>query len=83
MKRRIRNAASAAAELQRELQDTSQALRRAYDRFNYACEPELVESCVYEINALQARYNYLIRLSRQGADVCAALAPGGGGTCLS
>lgn len=71
------------SQLQFELRDTAQALRRAYERFNYACEPELVESCVYEINALQARYNYLIRLTRQSPDVCAALAPGGGGTCLS
>ena len=69
--------------LQLELRDTAQALRRAYERFNYACEPELVESCVYEINALQAKYNYLLRVAKQPPEVCAALSPGGGGVCLS
>ncbi len=84
MKKRNDDARSAAAELQRELRDTAQALRRAYERFNYVCDPELVESCVFEINALQAKYNYLIRLARGQAEGCAAaLAAGGGGSCLS
>ena len=84
MKRRNDTARTAAAELQRELQDTAQALRRAYERFNYVCDPELVESCVFEINALQAKYNYLLRLAKGPADgYVAALAAGGGTVCLS
>ncbi len=84
MKKRNDDARSAAAELQRELRDTAQALRRAYERFNYVCDPELVESCVFEINALQAKYNYLLRLAKGPADgYVAALAAGGGGICLS
>ncbi|MBQ1674510.1 MAG: DUF2508 family protein [Oscillospiraceae bacterium] len=84
MKRRNDTARTAAAELQRELQDTAQALRRAYERFNYVCDPELVESCVFEINALQAKYNYLLRLAKGPADsYVAALAAGGGSICLS
>ena len=27
-----------------------------------ADDPELVESCIYQIKALKARYNYLLRL---------------------
>lgn len=45
-----------------ELNDLRGALDDAYTRFNATVEPELVEACVYEINAVQARYNYLLRL---------------------
>ncbi len=72
-----------AAQLQRELWDTAQALRRAYERFNYVYEPELVDACVYEINSLQAKYNYLLRVAKGPKDACAALAAKGDGTCLS
>ncbi len=48
-------------ELRQELQDAVQSLREAYDKFNYVSDPELVDACVYEINALKARCNYLLR----------------------
>ena len=48
-------------ELHQELQSTEQELRRAYDRFNYVIDPELVESSIYEIDSLKAKYNYLLR----------------------
>lgn len=48
-------------ELHHELRTTARELRRAYDRFNYVSEPELVESCIYEIDSLKAKYNYLLR----------------------
>ena len=39
---------------------------------------------MFEINALQAKYNYLLRLAKGPADgYVAALAAGGGGICLS
>ena len=34
-----------------ELRDTRVALSQAYARFNAVCAPELVDACVYEINA--------------------------------
>ena len=45
-----------------ELSDMRAALEDAYLRFNLTTEPELVDACVYEINAAQSRYNYLLRL---------------------
>lgn len=45
-----------------ELGDLRAALDDAYMRFDLATEPELVEACVYEINAAQSRYNYQLRL---------------------
>jgi hypothetical protein len=34
-------------------------------QFGQAIEPEIIEACVYEINALQARYAYYLRLARE------------------
>ena len=47
--------------LRAELQTAQGDLAQAYRRFDQAVDPELVESCVYEISAVNARCNYLIR----------------------
>ncbi|MCC8123602.1 MAG: YaaL family protein [Oscillospiraceae bacterium] len=47
--------------LQRELLETKTSLKQAYGGFNTFSDPDLVEFYVYEINALQARYAYLLR----------------------
>ena len=52
-------------ELMRELSDLRGALAAAYMRFDAATEPELVDACVYEINAAQSRYNYQLRLIKE------------------
>jgi len=52
-------------ELIEALQDTGERLRLAEIGFNNVSDPELVESCVYEIASLQARYNYLIKKARE------------------
>ena len=44
---------------------TQSALNRAYDGFNRAVDGELIESYVYEINALQHRYAYLLQQVRR------------------
>lgn len=44
---------------------TQSALSRAYDGFNRTADADLIESYVYEINALQSRYSYLLRQVRQ------------------
>ena len=44
-----------------ELARTRVLTNQAYSGFNYSKDDELIESYVYEINALQARYNYLLR----------------------
>ena len=66
-KRRENTHDSTRAQLQRELHATGQALREAYDKFNYVSEPELVDACVYEISALKARCNYLLRRLKEDA----------------
>lgn len=36
--------------------------------FDSVKDPEIVEACVYELKALQAKYSYLMRLARQQDD---------------
>jgi len=40
------------------------SLNQAYAAFNMADDADLIEACVFEINALQARYNYLLRQAK-------------------
>ena len=40
---------------------TRALIAQAYSGFNSASDPDLIESYVFEINALQARYSYLLR----------------------
>ncbi len=40
-------------------------LSQAYAGFNMQTDPDLVDSHVYEINALQSRYSYLVRRLKQ------------------
>ena len=43
------------------LAKTRTLIAQAYSGFNTAGDPDLIESYVFEINALQARYSYLLR----------------------
>ena len=73
-------------ELRQELHQTNQALRNAYDKFNFVTAPELVEASIYEINALKARSDYLLRCikAQLGQEPCAAAAAmKGGAACPS
>ena len=49
------------AVLRAELQSAQGDLSLAYRQFDQAVDPELVESCIYQIKAEKARCNYLIR----------------------
>lgn len=48
-------------ELMNSLAHTRTLINQAYSGFNTASDSDLIESYVFEINALQARYNYLLR----------------------
>ena len=60
--------------LREELQMAQGELTFAYRQFNQAVDPELVESCVYQISALKARCNYLIRAIKERSPETAAAA---------
>ncbi len=44
---------------------TRQLINQAYACFNQESDPDLIESYVFEINALQSRYSYLLRRVRE------------------
>ena len=48
-------------ELMNALSQTRTLINQAYGGFNTTCDSDLIESYIYEINSLQARYNYLLR----------------------
>ena len=58
--------------LKAELQEAQGELSLAYRRFDQALDPELVESCVYQISAIKARCNYLIRAIKARSPEAAA-----------
>ena len=45
----------------RALSNTQVLIHQAYGGFNTTSDRDLIESYVFEINSLHARYNYLIR----------------------
>jgi hypothetical protein len=48
-----------------ELNDVRRDIANARARFNMATEGELIDQCVYELNALQSRQTYFMRLIRE------------------
>ena len=64
-----RRAQAAREEERRQLlegmRETRNQLNHAYAQFNVYSDPDLVDACVYEINALQSRYSYYVRQVKQ------------------
>ena len=47
--------------IRRELRAAQEELSSAYREFDEATDPDLIACCIYQINAVKARYNYLLR----------------------
>ena len=47
-----------------ELDEIQNSLFVAYALFNSTLDPELLDACIYEINALRARYDHALRRAR-------------------
>ena len=43
-----------------ELKETKNALDTAYANLSYVVEPELIDCCIYELNAIQLRYKFIL-----------------------
>ena len=65
-----------ALELEESLQETRLLLAQAYAGFNAASDGDLIESYIYEIQALQARYSYLLRRRKALEEPLPAPRPG-------
>lgn len=53
--------------LEQELEESGRLLRQAYEGFNRVSDPDLVDAWIYEINARQSQYSYLLKV-RKGLD---------------
>ena len=60
--------------LKAELLEAQGELACAYQQFDHALDPELVESCIYQISAVKARCNCLIRAIKERSPEAAAAA---------
>lgn len=47
-----------------EIEGIRLSLKNAYAGFNSTSDPELVEACIYEINALKARYDHALKRAK-------------------
>ena len=48
-----------------EIESVRQSIDVVAARFDYQSDPDLVEACIYEMQALAARYRYLTREARR------------------
>ncbi len=48
----------------KEINKTKLALEAAYSQFEYVVDPDLIDSCIFELNAIQNRYKYLIKQAK-------------------
>lgn len=48
----------------KEINQTKLALEAAYSQFEYVVDPDLIDSCIYELNAIQNRYKYLLKQAK-------------------
>ena len=61
MRNKKKPASQAKAQLMQEIESLQQALETANSNFENVCDPDLIDSYIYEINALSFRYKYLLR----------------------
>lgn len=47
-------------ELLRELEAAKNAMDTAYANLSYVVEPDLIDCCIYELNAVQLRYKFIL-----------------------
>lgn len=52
-------------ELMREIDDMQMRLKSAHSRFDFVSDEDMVESCIYEIESLESRYQHLIRRAKE------------------
>ncbi|MCT4685994.1 YaaL family protein [Vallitalea sp.] len=51
--------------LLKNIEITKRALDTAYSNFDVVTAPELIDSCIYEVKAMQLKYEYLINQAKQ------------------
>lgn len=52
-------------ELMEELIQVQNRIDLLYHNLSYIVEPELIDSCIYELNAFQSRYTFILKQVKQ------------------
>lgn len=73
VKQKKDNLLLAREELLSEIENIKLSLETVHSNFENASDPDLVDSCIYEMNAIQHRYKYLLRQVRALETTGAAL----------
>lgn len=47
-----------------EINETKLALEAVYSNFQNVVDPDLIDSCIYEMNAVQNRYKFLLKQAK-------------------
>lgn len=47
-----------------EINKTKIAMEAAYSNFQNVVDPDLIDSCIYELNAVQNRYKFLLKQAK-------------------
>ncbi len=53
-----------------EIQMTKLALESAYSNFENVVDPDLIDCYIYEVNAVQKRYKFLLKQAKMLEDEC-------------
>lgn len=51
-----------------DLKRTKSDLEQAYSNFENVIDPDLIDSCIYQVNAMQLRYKFLLGRVKQIED---------------
>lgn len=71
-KKAVDEEAEAREKLVTEIREAGQRLENAYQRFELAKDEDLIESSIYEIEALKAQYRFLIKTAKEQHVMCSA-----------
>lgn len=52
-----------------EINKTKMALEAAYSTFENVVDPDLIDVCIYEMNAVQTRYKFLLKQAKASEKV--------------
>ncbi|SHO53871.1 YaaL family protein [Anaerocolumna xylanovorans] len=56
-----------------EIQMTKLALESAYSNFENVVDPDLIDCYIYEVNAVQKRYKFLLKQAKMLEDDCGVI----------
>lgn len=51
--------------LLKNIEIAKRALQNAYNNFDVVTDPDLIDSCIYEVKAKQMKYQYLISQAKE------------------